>query len=515
MKKIVALVLLFVVLAGAGLVSAAIHFAPQIGRFAATFAKPLQRKYPPLLGERYPEDARPTEKQKQWALATCAVLTERNGGCHELLGGATNRGDIAEMLQRDWSIDCREDLLGALRSLEYGGHRKGYDDWVSYLDRLSSEQRGQARRHIAGQGGSQSNRLAVVLATREKFEATGLAGWDFSRYVALCGWGALVGYLSEEEAWQLIMPAARLLQKSFSSWYGLAENYADGRRFWSLSATLKGDEKIRDAINTLLWKEYSPWVRLKWDTSLLPAKQQEDGSAELRAGLTWFDGFGDYRAKRATTWPEAAKRFHLAAEKGNVDAMYWLGLCYSWGAGVATNQAESCAWFQKAADRGDGPSLYRLGMNYHWGHGVTKDSRKAFELVALAITNGCGAEAETFLGWCYEEGHGVEKSIDQAIRLYQKAADKGEPWAQTNLGECYLRGAGVERSLFLAAKWYKRAALGGHNGGMFYWAECLEKGTGTTRNEAEALAWYRKSAKLNHPKAKKRLAELESQHGAP
>ena len=515
MKKQIAIVMLFLALVAAGLVAAAILFSPQLGRLVGRVAERLQPKYPPLIGKCYPEDAHPTEKQKQWVLATCAVLTQRNGDCHEILGGQTNREDVAKFLARDWGVHSRKDLMSALRGLEYGGHRKGYDEWVTYLERLAPEHRGQAWRHIRGQGGSASNRLAVVLATRDKFRNTGLAGWDFSRYVALCGWGKLLGYLSEEEAWQLSMPVARLLQESFSSWNELAENFAEGRRFWSVHATLKGEEDIRDAINTLLWNAHSPWARLKWNTNLLPEKQQNDGSAEFREGLMWFDGFGEYPKNRAKDWPEATRLFHLAAAKGNVDAMYWLGLCYGWGAGVETNQAQSCEWYQKAADRGDGPSMDLLGRNYHWGRGVPKDKRKAFELVAQAITNGCRGEAETFLGWCYEEGQGVEKSISEAVRLYQAAADKGEPWAQTNLGECYMRGAGVERSLFQAAKWFKRSALGGHKAGMFYWAECLENGTGTTRNEAEALSWYRKSAEKGHAKAKKRLSELESQARTP
>ena len=469
----------------------------------------MRKAYPPLIGSRYPEDAHPSEKQKQWALATCAVLTERNGDCHDLLGGQTNISDIAEMLPRDWGIRSREDLLSALLSLERGGHRRGYDEWVSHMERLSREEKGQAKRQAISAGWAQSNRWSVVWETRNKFKGAGLAGWDYSRYVALCGWGHLLGYLSEDEAWSRIMPVARLLQKTFSSWYELADNYAEGRRFWSLRATLKGGEKIRDAINTLLWSSESPWIRLKWDTSLLPEQQKDDGAAEFRAGRCWYDGFGEWKFDKKTSHTEAFRLFTRAAEKGNVDAMFWLALCHQKGAGVATNNAaEAVRWFQRAAGLGDGQAQYQLAQCYFHGRGVAKDKAKVVALLKQAVTNGGPTQAEAFLGWCYEDGYGVEKSIAEAFRLYQSAASQGDSWGQINLGDCYEQGAVVERSLLLAAKWYKRSAIGGHHEGMYRWAECLEKGTGTPKNEAEALMWYRKSAECGFAKAKKRLAEL-------
>ena len=46
------------------------------------------------------------------------------------------------------------------------------------------------------------HRIAVVEKYYTAMGSKSIYGWDYARYVALCGWGYLVGYLSEEEAWQ-------------------------------------------------------------------------------------------------------------------------------------------------------------------------------------------------------------------------------------------------------------------------------------------------------------------------
>lgn len=200
MKKIASLVLLILSLAGA-CVFLACWLAPKALRHIEQRMMSMRPKYPPLLGESYPEDAAPTEKQKQWALATCAVLTALNQRSHDVLGGQND--DVEgqkDLLRKWWGVNSRKDLLNTLNWVECGGHRKGYDECVRELNLLSSDERGQAKRHAIYEGGAVSNRLYAVLAIHDKFKTAGLAGWDFSRYVSLCGWGFQAGYLTEAEA---------------------------------------------------------------------------------------------------------------------------------------------------------------------------------------------------------------------------------------------------------------------------------------------------------------------------
>lgn len=509
MRKIIFLVFLLIAAVLAG-VFITFRFVPRPGKHMTDIARLLQQKYPPLIGAKYPEDATPTDKQKQWAMATTAIRTEMNARSHDILGEQTDAEKGGKsILSEWWGVNSRHDLLDTLDSLECGGHRRAYDEWLTHLEQLPPEERGKARRFAALQGGTISNRMAIVAATRKKLTRTGLAGWDFARYIAVCRWGVHAGYLTEEEAWSRIMPVARLLQKTFTSWQELAENYELGRRFWSLRQTQKDGEQLNKDVQNLLLGQFSPWARLKWETDLLPEKQKDDGSAEFRQGRACFFGHGNWDYDKQACYAEAFKYFSKSAEKGNLDAMYWLGLCHRGGLGTPTNMDESFAWFRKAADLGDGPSQRELAECYHWGWGTEKNSQKVFELMSQAATNGGGARAEYVLGWHYEKGRGTTQSWQQAAEWYQKAADHGEPAAQSNLGECYSNGNGVERNQFKAAQWFKKSALGGNRDGMCFWARYLEDGCGTSKNKAEALTWWRKAAEAGDEGAKKHVAELE------
>jgi soluble lytic murein transglycosylase-like protein len=61
-------------------------------------------------------------------------------------------------------------------------------------------------------------------------------------------------------------------------------------------------------------------------------------------------------------------------------------------------------------------------------------------------------------GLRYQHGEGVPTSLDNAIRLFCKAAKQGDADAQYRLGYLYASGAGVKRDEELAAAWLHLAA---------------------------------------------------------
>src|SRR6185312_13494846 len=74
--------------------------------------------------------------------------------------------------------------------------------------------------------------------------------------------------------------------------------------------------------------------------------------------------------------------------------------------------------------------------HYENGTGVEKNIQKAVELYQKAAEQG-DAMAQTNLGVYYEDGTGVEKNFQKAVELYQKAAEQGYARAKINLGACY------------------------------------------------------------------------------
>jgi hypothetical protein len=77
-------------------------------------------------------------------------------------------------------------------------------------------------------------------------------------------WGS--GFITEEEAFKLIMPVARQMQKSFSSWKEMSENFSDGRVIWKGSR----EETFEACLNLLRNPNdaNSPWNQLPLDLDL-------------------------------------------------------------------------------------------------------------------------------------------------------------------------------------------------------------------------------------------------------
>jgi len=67
----------------------------------------------------------------------------------------------------------------------------------------------------------------------------------------------------------------------------------------------------------------------------------------------------------------------IAAEQGDMDAQYLLGLCYAHGEGIEKNHTQAAHWYRKAAEQGHSNAQSELGFLYKCGKGVPKDDKEA------------------------------------------------------------------------------------------------------------------------------------------
>ena len=72
------------------------------------------------------------------------------------------------------------------------------------------------------------------------------------------------------------------------------------------------------------------------------------------------------------------------------------------------------------------------------------------------------ADAQSNLGWMYDNGQGVPQNDKTAVKWYTLAAEQGNASAQTNLGFMYRKGQGVHQNDKTAVKWYTLAAEQGY-----------------------------------------------------
>lgn len=82
----------------------------------------------------------------------------------------------------------------------------------------------------------------------------------------------------------------------------------------------------------------------------------------------------------------------------------------------------------------------------------------AFEAAAAAGS----ASAMSYLGWLYEEGHGVPADGARAAAWYARAARAGALDYAVKLGWMFLAGDGVPADRAQAEAWFKYAIAGGH-----------------------------------------------------
>ena len=70
------------------------------------------------------------------------------------------------------------------------------------------------------------------------------------------------------------------------------------------------------------------------------------------------------------------------------------------------------------------------------------------------------------LGWAYERPFGVTQDYVKAREWYEKAANKGYPYAMGRMVALYHSGQGVAQDYVKAREWYEKAANKGDTFGM-------------------------------------------------
>lgn len=121
--------------------------------------------------------------------------------------------------------------------------------------------------------------------------------------------------------------------------------------------------------------------------------------------------------------------------------------------------------------------------------------------------------AKNNLGYMYENGLGVEKSIGKAAFWYEQAVadDPSNAVAQANLGTILLYGYGTARDLPRAFQSFQIAANQGDRRAQYFLATMYQKGLGVSQNLGQAINLYRAAANQGLDEARQRLARITSE----
>jgi Sel1 repeat len=135
-------------------------------------------------------------------------------------------------------------------------------------------------------------------------------------------------------------------------------------------------------------------------------------ASDLEDGNVAFDA-GQYH--------HALKLWSAAAQAGDPQAAFNLGLLYDLGDGVAESAETAFTWYRRAAQAGLPSAAFNVGVMYDSGRGAPADRAEAAIWYARSAALG-EARAAFNLGQLYEWGQGVPRNIDAAIAWYTAAA---------------------------------------------------------------------------------------------
>jgi uncharacterized protein len=162
-----------------------------------------------------------------------------------------------------------------------------------------------------------------------------------------------------------------------------------------------------------------------------------------------------------------------AADSGDPEGHDWLGWFHEEGRGIAVDIPTAASHYRIAADGGNNHAAWRLG--------VLIDSGK------------------------------VKGTLEEAVALFQAAADRGAPTGMVSLAVMQATGRGTRQDFGAAMGNYMRAAKLGHAHGVRGVGVMLFLGQGVAADPEEASAWMLVSAAMGNEEADANLGRILEQ----
>jgi TPR repeat protein len=195
-----------------------------------------------------------------------------------------------------------------------------------------------------------------------------------------------------------------------------------------------------------------------------------------------------------------AIKFCRTAGSGSRRALYQLGRAYA----ANGQMAEAMAAWRKAADKGSTSAMVELGVMYGMGNGTAKDeaqARKLFERAAEAGNPRGVANLAAVSG-------GASPDPARGRALLAKAAETN-PEAQYQLGMMLAEGNGGPKDEVAARGLFEKAAAQNHAAALERMGAFAQAGVGGPQDKTAAKSYYERSAALGNDDAKAALKRLE------
>jgi len=174
------------------------------------------------------------------------------------------------------------------------------------------------------------------------------------------------------------------------------------------------------------------------------------------------------------------------------------------GVGPSQNDALGIDYFRRSAELGYGPAQIALAYYYETGTAVAINQSQAVDLYRKAAQQG-----DPLAGWLagrhYFLGNGVPRDPDAAQKWLKLSAGQNNAF-----GAYYLGRLMADRDYAKAPALYKIAADQGLPQAQYFYAKTLKDGRGIPQDRFAAYVWYTIAADAGYTAAGADLSELDS-----
>jgi len=190
------------------------------------------------------------------------------------------------------------------------------------------------------------------------------------------------------------------------------------------------------------------------------------------------------------------------AQSGSPEALYDRGVDAITGVGSSRNDSLGIDYFRRSADLGFGPAQIALAYYYETGTVLASNPSQAVDLYRKAAQQG-----DPLAGWLagrsYFLGTGVPRDLDAAQKWLKLSADQNNAY-----GAYYLGSMMADRDYKKAPRLFKIAADQGLPQAQYFYAKTLKDGRGIAQDRFTAYVWYLVAADAGYAAANADIGDL-------
>jgi len=176
-----------------------------------------------------------------------------------------------------------------------------------------------------------------------------------------------------------------------------------------------------------------------------------------------------------------------AADQGHVEAQATVGYLLYTGTGVSRDEEDGVRFLKQAADGGSPKAAFNLAKILLKQD--PQDSADALAYMTQAANSGMLQAELTIAEWyCFGET-GIPVNYPEALKFYERAAEKGNPVAENAVGAMYYYGTGVPLNEAKGTRYIQKAAEKGMARAQVHLAHVYLMGSTLPRSKVEALKW--------------------------